>query len=210
MDKEDEMTFRFRKIGPLGTACCLALACDMMSLSGGAVCGQSKSKWPLPDQGWHDEMNDLSAWKPLEGINEPDVFAARSGAMTLRMPHVPAGFPYSYQWGGVTRRASVDLGAYPVLVAYVSRLQQGSYAHLDLEERDYAGKPVRTLRTPMLQGKQDKGLIILDVGKEWGKETRRVHLRLIVGGPLSGAACEYAWVRFVRREDVPKLQARLR
>lgn len=124
--------------------------------------------------------------------------------MTLRLPQVPQGYPYSCQWGGVTRQASVDLGRYPVMVACVSRVGDGSYAHLELAEHDFAGKSVRTLRTPTLQG---KGLSIMDVGQAWGPQMRRINLRLIVGGALSGASCEYAWVRFVRREDVPKLQA---
>ena len=34
----------------------------------------------------------------------------------------------------------------------------------------------------------------------------RLTLRLIVGGRLTGAKCEYDWVRFVRREDVGYLQ----
>ena len=176
-------------------------------LAGYMTCGAviAKPKRPVLTVGWHDEMNDFSAWQPLGGENEPDVFATRLGAMTLRLPHVSEGFPHTYQWGGVTRRAGVDLSRYPVLVAYVSRVQDGSYAHLDLEERNHAGRPVRSLRTPVLQG---RGLSILDVGQAWGTQTRRIHLRLIVGGPLSGASCEYAWVRFVRREDVPELQAR--
>lgn len=177
-------------------------------LVGYMACGAviAKPKRSVITVGWHDEMNDLSAWQPLGGVNEPDVFAARFGAMTLRLPHVAEGFPYTYQWGGVTRRASVDLSRYPVLVACVSRVQDGSYAHLDMEERDFAGRPIRSLRTPTLQG---RGLSILDVGQAWGPQTRRIHLRLIVGGSPSGASCEYAWVRFVRREDVPKLQAGL-
>ena len=156
--------------------------------------------------GWHDEMNEPGRWQPAGAGIEPDVFSARRGRVTLRLPHVPEGFPHAYQWGGVTRRADVDLGRYPVLVAYVSGVREGSYAHLDLEERDYGGRPVRALRTPTLRG---PGLTVLDVGREWGPETRRMHLRLIVGGPLSGASCEYSWVRFVRREDVPRLEADL-
>jgi hypothetical protein len=149
-------------------------------------------------------MNDVRPWQPLPGINEPDVLTPTRGAMTLRMPPVAPGFPYTYQWGGVTRRATVDLGPFPVLVAFVRRIGDGSYAHLDLEERDIAGRAARTLRTPTLQS---RGLIVLDVGRAWGPQTRRIHLRLITGGPLTGAACEYAWVRFVPREDLSRLQA---
>ncbi len=75
---------------------------------------------------------------------------------------------------------------------------------MDIEERDIEGHAVRGIRTPTLLS---PGLSIQDVGQAWGPQTRRVYLRLIVGGGLSGASCDYAWVRFVRREDVSKLQA---
>lgn len=186
--------------------CTSGIVC--LTLAGCLTCGialaRPKRPAPIPVVGWHDEMNDITAWQPLPAENEPDVLTVHTGAMTLRLPHVPDGHPYPYQWGGVTRRATVELKQSPVLVAYVSAVKDGSYAHLDMEERDFAGKPVRTLRTPTLQG---KGLIVLDVGQSWGTETRRIHLRAIVGGALTGAECEYAWVRFVRREDVAKLQA---
>jgi len=158
---------------------------------------------PMP-VGWHDEFNDLGGWKPIGLENAADVYAARPGAMTLRLPHVPEGFPWSFQWSGVTATASVDLGRYPIVVARISRVQKGSYAHLDLEERDYSGHPVRTLRSSTVV---EPGLSVLDLGKEWGSYTRRIVLRLIVGGALTGAQCEYAWVRFVRREDLPILMA---
>ena len=189
----------------LKTAFCLALVGSV--LCGGVVAKvRTRPHHTALVVGWRDEMNDLSTWQSLGGINGPDIFASRAGAMTLRMPQVPQGFPYTYQWGGVTRQASVDLGRYPVIVACVSRVGDGSYAHLDVAEHDFGGKPVRALRTPTLQG---KGLSILDVGQAWGPQTRRVQLRLIVGGALTGASCEYAWVRFVRREDVAKLQAQV-
>ncbi|HTE20022.1 MAG TPA: hypothetical protein VK689_16785 [Armatimonadota bacterium] len=156
--------------------------------------------------GWRDEMGEPRKWGPIGAGIAPEVFVARAGIVGLRLPQAPDGFPYPYQWGGVTRRVNVDLGRYPMLVAYVSRVQDGSYAHLDVEERARDGRPIRTLRTPTLHA---PGLIVLDVGREWGPQTRRMHLRLIAGGPLSGASCEYDWVGFVRREDIPRLQAQL-
>ncbi len=155
--------------------------------------------------GWHDEMNTPEDWQPLALDNKPDVLVARRGALILRLPHVPQGFPYAYQWSGVTRAVSVNLGRYPVLVARVRRLDKNTYAHLDVEERDDAGKVVRTARSSTLY---EPGMSVLDFGTAWGTDTRRLTLRLIVGGSLSGVACEYDWVRFVRREDLPFLQSR--
>jgi hypothetical protein len=184
----------------LVTILCLLLLTGVFVRSEGAT----RKKPAAPVVGWHDEMNDPAAWELLGLENQPAVYAARPGALTLRLPHVPAGFPYAYQWSGVTRTAVVDLDRYPVAVAYVPRLGDGSYAHLDFEERDYQGRTLRTARSSTLQ---KPGLSVLDLGKEWGMQTQRVVMRLIVGGQLSGAWCEYAWVRFVRREDLPRLEA---
>jgi hypothetical protein len=179
---------------------CLLLLTSVIVSSEGA----SKTKRAALVIGWHDEMNDPAAWEPLGLENQPAAYAARPGALTLRLPRVPAGFPYAYQWSGVTRTAVVDLDRYPVAVAYVPHLGEGSYAHLDFEERDYQGRALRTARSSTLQ---KPGLSVLDLGREWGMQTQRVVMRLIVGGQLSGAWCEYAWVRFVRREDLPRLEA---
>jgi hypothetical protein len=153
--------------------------------------------------GWQDEMNDVATWKPREGGMPAQAFSARSGAITLRLAHVPEGFPYHYQWGGVTRSATVDLGRYPILVARISTVRPGSYCHLDAEQLDYGGKPIKTLRTPTLEY---AGLSFLDLGKQYGPHIRRLVLRINVGGKLEGAECEVSWVRFIRREDLPLLQ----
>jgi hypothetical protein len=158
---------------------------------------------PVPLQiGWHDEMNEPRLWSPIGPENPPDVYAERLGVLTLRLPHVPQGYPYAYQWSGVTRSISADLAHFPVLMARVGGMEDGSYAHLDIEERDFKGHAVRTWRSPTLTR---PGLTTIDLGKEIGPTVRRLKLRLIVGGKLAGAKCDYNWVRFVRREDVARL-----
>src|SRR4051794_28001523 len=77
--------------------------------------------------GWADELNSLSGWVAREGGMKADVYSDTPGAMTLRLAHAPDGFPYSYQWGGVTREVSVDLGRYPVLVARVLDISPRGY-----------------------------------------------------------------------------------
>jgi hypothetical protein len=154
--------------------------------------------------GWADELNSLTGWAPREGGMKADVYAESPGAMTLRLAHVPDGFPYSYQWGGVTREASVDLGRYPVLMARVLDVSPRGYTHLDVESRDYSGKPVTTLRTPTLT---EAGLIVFDLGDSLGTDVRRLTLRINVGGALEGAKCTYGWVRFVSRADMERLKA---
>jgi hypothetical protein len=180
------------------------LAACWILLTGVATGGAGRHGRPHPiTVGWNDELNALATWQPREGGMKADVFAERRGAMTLRLPHAPDGFPHAYQWGGVAGEASVDLGRYPVLVAHVLNVKPGSYTHLDLEQRDYAGKPTHVTVTPALQY---PGVIVFDVGEKWGTDVRRLYLRINVGGSLSGAQAEYAWVRFVRREDVARLR----
>ncbi|HEU4751543.1 MAG TPA: hypothetical protein VFU47_00460 [Armatimonadota bacterium] len=188
-----------RKILAVGAWLAVALIAAGISPARGRAAGRRHA---IP-VGWHDEMDDPATWKPREGGMPPDIFARRPGVLTLRLAHVPEGYPFSYQWGGVTRSASVDLGRYPVLAAHFPRVQSGSYCHLDVEQLDYSGRPVHTLRTPTLQG---PGLSVLDLGKEYGTYVRRLVLRINAGGALTGAECDCGWVRFVRREDLPLLQ----
>lgn len=171
--------------------------------------------------GWHDEMDRLSAWRPLPE-NAPQTWLPETGGLALRLPHVPDGWPYAYQWSGATREAIVDLGRYPVLMARVDAVDPG-YAHLDLEERDVEGRAVRGRRTPALVA---PGLIRLDLKPDATmpatripatrisgtrdaetRDIRRLTLRLIVGGPNEGAKVVYRWVRFVSRADADRLAA---
>jgi len=47
--------------------------------------------------GWCDELNSLSGWSPREGGMKAEAYAEIPGSMTLRLAHVPDGFPYSYR-----------------------------------------------------------------------------------------------------------------
>jgi hypothetical protein len=104
----------------------------------------------------------------------------------------------------VTREATVDLSRYPVLVARVLTVSPHGYTHLDVESRDYLGKPVTTLRTPTLV---EPGLIVFDLGDTLGTDVRRLTLRINVGGAVEGAKCSYGWVRFVSRDGLAQLKA---
>ncbi len=183
------------------------ILCSLMAVSVSGASrqtgGKTRQNAPLVI-GWHDEMNDSGLWHPLSMENQPDVYAARKGSLTLRLPHVLDGFPYQFQWSGVTRTVSADLARYPVLMARVSSLEAGSYAHLDIEERDISGKAVRSWRSATLTR---PGITLVDMGKAAGADTRRLTIRLIIGGKLAGAKGEYDWIRFVNRADSAFLQS---
>src|SRR5437764_312388 len=56
--------------------------------------------------GWHDEMNDPARWRPIGSENAPDIYSEKHGVLSLRLPHVPGGYRYAYQWSGVTRSSA--------------------------------------------------------------------------------------------------------
>lgn len=134
---------------------------------------------------------DLRTWPPIQMENQPEVYRERTGVVWMRLPHVPQGWPYQYQWSGITHDAIVDLDRFPILVARVARVMGKSYAHMDIEESDLGGKPAWTERSSTLQ---QSGLSIGDIGKDH-PGVRRLHLRLIVGGPNEGASAAYTYVR---------------
>lgn len=153
--------------------------------------------------GWSDELNDVSTWQVLSVDNKPEVFAEHPGQLEMRLPHVPAGWPYQYQWSGVTRDAMVDLTKYPIMVARLTRVPAGSYAHTEIEELDVNGKQSWGIRGTTLYAPR---LSTADVGKDH-PGVRRVRMRLIIGGSNNGALVAYTYVRFIARRDLHFLEA---
>ncbi len=157
--------------------------------------------------GWRDEMNEPLAWRP---VSPPDrlrveMAAKEPGAVSLTLPRVPDGWPYSYQWGAAEREAAVDLARFPVLVARVTRVSENGYAHLEVGTGAAAEKPVRS------ETQTAPGLIVTDVARALSGGAafagrQRLALRLIAGGANAGASCDYAYVRFVSREDAARLR----
>lgn len=149
-------------------------------------------------------ISQSASWKTVGVGREPQVSSTGKGGATLELSAAPVGFPYTYQYGGASRTLSVNLQRYPVLVAYVNRIHEGSYAHLDVEARDAQGQQLQGRSTPTLR---QPGLTYLDLGELWGAQPRVIETRLIVGGSLSGASCDYVWLRFVSREELARLQS---
>jgi len=141
--------------------------------------------------GWNDELNRPSLWEALAMENRAKVDTTTKGALNLSLGHVPEGWPYEYQWSGVSREAKVDIGKFPVLSAWVS--QVSGYAHLDVDVIDAAGKPVKTLRSSTLTS---PGVSNVDLRQGLDPAVYRLRLRLIVGGPNDGCSATYNWVRF--------------
>jgi len=146
--------------------------------------------------GWHDELERSSNWGPLNMENKAQVIAP-PGTLLLTLGHVPANWPYTYQWSGVTQDANVDLATYPVLMAKANYVF--GYAHMDIDVLDGRGQVEQTLRSSTLNA---PGLSSVDLGASLKPGQYHLRLRLIVGGQNEGCAAIYDWVRFVKRSDV--------
>ena len=148
------------------------------------------------EYGWHDELGGVRRWQPLAMGNRAIVDQPSTGTMRLALRHVPAGWPYAYQWSGVTRDVTVDIARFPLLQASVVELH--GYAHLDIEVLDAKGKPVKGFRASTLQ---NPGLSTFNFRGLLDPATYHHRLRLIVGGPNEGCSATYDWVRFMAAQN---------
>lgn len=152
--------------------------------------------------GWHDELNNPKPWRVLAVENRPSVTAPARGSLKLSLSKVPTGWPYTFQWSGVQRDITVDIGRHPFLSAQVADVT--GYGHLDIDVLDRQGKAVKTLRTSTLQ---TPGVCFIDLSKDLDPAVYRLRLRLIVGGPNEGSSVTYNWVRFTSKQDGERLLA---
>jgi len=145
--------------------------------------------------GWNDELDSVDRWAPLGVANQARANVPFRGTMLLSLGHVPADWPYTYQWSGVTQDAWVDVGLFPMLMARVPWVQ--GYAHMDIDVLDEE-KVVKTIRSTTLNG---PGISSIDLRTQLDPATYHLRLRLIVGGDNAGCSATYDWVRFVKRPD---------
>ena len=152
--------------------------------------------------GWHDELNSQLPWKPLDMENKAKISMPVRGALRMDLGKVPAGWPYQYQWSGLTRDAQVDIAKYPFLSASVSQIL-GGYAHMDIDVLDANGTAVKTFRSSTLQA---GGVTFIDLSTVLDPATYHLRLRLIVGGSNEGCYATYNWVRFTSVKDGMRLK----
>lgn len=161
--------------------------------------------------GWSDELNHVTDWSPLRNGNDPKMSVPIKGALRLTMAPVPENWPYEYQWGGVARRAKVDIGNFPVLSARVSELL-GGYAHVAVDVLDPKGQVKKSFSSTPLQA---GGVTSLDLGAVLDPAIYNLQIRLIIGGSNKGCWGTYNWIRFTSANDAARLkeqpdQARIR
>ena len=146
--------------------------------------------------GWHDELVTASRWTPLNLDNKANVKLEERGCLKLSLDHVPANWPWTFQWSGLSQDAHVDIARFPVLMAHV--VQVHGYAHMDIEVLDAHGKSIRTLRTSTVN---NPGMSTIDFSGVLDPAVYSLRLSLIVGGDNSGCSATYHWVRFAATAD---------
>ena len=152
--------------------------------------------------GWNDEMDYRLRWSPLNMENRAFTATPTPGTLFLGLDHVPANWPYEYQWSGVSQDVGVNVAKFPILMARVSQVQ--GYAHLDIDVLGSKGQVLMTLRTSTLNA---PGLSTLDLSHTFFPDNYHLRLRLIVGGTNDGCSATYNWVRFVSKSDSDFLQS---
>lgn len=157
--------------------------------------------------GWHDEFTRAVVWAPFPGGNA-DVSHRLRGVVTLTLGASAASDPRTFCWGGVCQDVDVDLSAYPILAVRALRVSPDCWWDGALQS-SAGGRPAgHEVKTDSLP---EPGLVLFDVSARLhspagpnGKS--RVRLRLNVAGPRLGGSVDYAWVRFIRREDANRLR----
>lgn len=183
--------------------------------------GQSLVSHPEPpiQRGWHDDFHVHSHWQSLDIQNKATVKLGSRGNLQLSLGHVPASWPYAYQWSGLKQNLQADIAHFPVLVASVGKIH--GYAHLDIDVLDAAGKAVKTIRSSVLNVNAnrserrfpgmgsagsnlrdiDSGLLVADLSKELLPATYSFQIRLIVGGDNIGCTATYHWIAFLGQKE---------
>ncbi|MBC8142889.1 MAG: hypothetical protein H7Y38_15800 [Armatimonadetes bacterium] len=181
------------------TALALVFSCVLAQPVTNPVPGASASAPGV----FRDEMDSPFLWGLPGSANDPFLSSDVPGVLTMTMPQVAAGYPHSYQWGAATRTVVINTDAAPLLIARVSQVSDGAYAHLDVEMRDYAGVVVKSARSSTVQG---AGFVSVNLREQFGTGLLRVTIRLIVGGANSGAWVDYDYLRAVSIADFTTLQ----
>lgn len=146
--------------------------------------------------GWHDELNRQYEWTHLATSNKPDLDWSKPGLLGMTLHHVPRGWPYQYQWSGVTKTVEINVAENPILSARVSELK--GYAHLDIDVLDGHNKILLQLRSNTLQS---PGICSVKLSERIFPGTYSFRIRLIVGGPNEGCSATYDWIRGSSEKD---------
>ena len=162
--------------------------------------------------GWHDELNARSApdWQWQWPLGHADVTAPRTGILRLtlgdRAQPDRVGGNRPYYWAAAARYADVDLDVYPILAVRAQALH-GPTTWWDITVNEYlSGDQHGPDRGATARPATKPGLILFDVAQASGLTGKKqLRIRLNVAGLEKGDWVDYAYARFIRREDAKRL-----
>lgn len=178
--------------------------------------------------GWHDEFNTLDNWAPWTAFGGFDILRGDVGKLTVvlgKSAMRDANFD-NYR-AGVYRDLDVDLAQYPVVAVRVLRMQEaatwdsqvGEYRDEALPEAhdtSHGGHVARPGNPKQLVfdsigdcgGQHKPGLVFISLKPTLFGSKGKQHVRLLLNanGPRQSFV-DFAWVRFIRREDMARLRS---
>jgi hypothetical protein len=175
--------------------------------------------------GWNDEFNSSTNWKSFPVPNSPDISMPRRGSLRLRIGKGAVSSSGPFFWASAWRVAEVDSNRYPILAVNARNLKGPGWWDVVVQEWHDGRLIGQEMKTPSLD---HAGVILFDLSKsikppkhaethpggtgEWtgvGEKTKegrvQYRIRINIAGIKEGCSIEYAWLRFVRREDADRL-----
>ena len=201
----------------------------LLMVVAGAVTAQTATGHHRPlVVGWHDEFNMLDNWAPWTAFGSFDILRGDVGKLTVVMGKTAMrDVNFNNYRAGVYQDFDVDLAKYSVVAIHVLRMQNAATWDAQVGEyRDEAlpeahdtshgggvarpGNPKQLVMDSIGDcGAQHKpGLVFISLSPTPYGSQGRQHVRLLLNanGPRQSYV-EYAWVRFIRREDVERLRS---
>ncbi len=179
--------------------------------------------------GWHDEFNEPGDWQPWTRPGATDIMSVSNGALRVTLGNTSHFFKeFGHYRAGVWTEFDVDLNRYPVLAVRANHFHGGSSWDAEVFEfRDKSAPNVRDVANggsiPVPgnaeqlaadrvanSGARNTAETVFTVVqpnpnvKRGGKS--HVRLQLNLSGPKHGAFADYAWARFITREEVEALR----
>ncbi len=201
----------------------------LLMVVAGAVTAQTAAGHHRPlVVGWHDEFNMLDNWAPWTAFGSFDILRGDVGKLTVVMGKTAMrDANFNNYRAGVYQDFDVDLAKYPVVAIHVLRMQNAATWDAQVGEyRDEAlpeahdtshgggvarpGNPKQLVMDSIgdCGAQQKPGLVFISLSPTSYGSKGRQHVRLLLNanGPRQSYV-DFAWVRFIRREDVAHLRS---
>jgi hypothetical protein len=138
-------------------------------------------------------------------VPKPGLLRLRLGEGSESGP-TPEATPRTYHWASAYRYLTVDLDRFPVLAVRTVRVG-GRETWWDAIVQEYLGGTGHGPETrASLDNANVPGLLLFDLPARTGmRGKKQLRLRLNVAGLQLGGTADYAYVRFIRREDAARL-----